>query len=1076
MALINLCVTNDFRLPPSPPSRRPGSFPLPPPPDDWYATKRELEDAKSELLARIVELETAKGIAPVEGAVAGNVPVLAAEGGISDGGVALADLAKSADVEKALEPYAKQTDVKSQFDTYSADLTYVRDLLLSDIASVNGNVASHTRDKQNPHGVTAAQVGAYTKAQVDGLVAPLATRTELDGLASEEYVNEKVAAVDVSPQLSGYVKKTDVAPSGDNAGNAAEADHALTADSAGSADTAGAVPWAGVTGKPTKVSAFTNDSGYVTSEQVTPSGRGGYAMNAEYAESAQHAALADHAASADDAAEANYAVNAQYAAEANYAGVAECASSASRLATMSGEYIEAESVALKADLDSKADLVNGKVPVVQLPSYVSDVIEYDSKAKFPTTGEAAKIYVAKDTNLTYRWSGTAYVEISPSLALGETAETAYAGDKGKTLRSNLDALDTAFDGHQASRNNPHGVTAEQVGAVPNPGKVVTVLSTNGSAAVTLKGNSTAGASLNVVDSGDSKASLRVGATTNNVTVTGGTNPGIVLDSIGGGTVSLSTGFQDGAVLKVKDAIVIDQSGRLYSDGRDVLDNADNVYSQLLDHTSNVQSNPHRVTAEQVDAYTKEDVDGFLSVKQNKIIDLDEIRAGAAKGATALQTAPVTSVNGKTGDVNLTADYIGAVPSSAGTKIRAEYVEYNSPPTLVVSGDDDLFPGMIMVGGAPGGKTVTIGGGSAEGGDYSYLTVGTPSRYVNIRSPSTRAGFESDALIQVGSNDSGVTIRDFSGATDVTGAYPSINMVSGFSNPKILVNGTDIVPLALHAVPTTRRVNGKELSSDISISASDIDAYTKTEVDESVDFVSSNIFAVSDSLMDHKDDKANPHKTTAAQVGALPATTQTDGTYAVASKTTFSSGIDLPAAQSTEVANVEGVAAITPVNTGTRLGFVFSDGMTSSQSRLLPDGSPVLTQSVADGRYAQSSDVVGTSSQLSVVDGPPTAIEHGKFYCWKASSTAPTSSAITLEDNGLENEARLYLDYRTAASQITLPSNATVLYRDGSVKLNAFAVSNRYFVDLQWFSTTQREGEWESKFIVVVNAYKVSTAE
>lgn len=74
---------------------------------------------------------------------------------------------------------------------------------------------------------------------------------------------------------------------------------------------------------------------------------------------------------------------------------------------------------------------SGKVPSSQLPSYVDDVLEYANKAGFPATGESGKIYVAKDTNLTYRWSGTAYVEISPSLALGETSSTAYAGDKGK---------------------------------------------------------------------------------------------------------------------------------------------------------------------------------------------------------------------------------------------------------------------------------------------------------------------------------------------------------------------------------------------------------------------------------------------------------------------------------------------------------------------------------------------------------------------------------------------------------------------------------------------------------------------
>ena len=75
---------------------------------------------------------------------------------------------------------------------------------------------------------------------------------------------------------------------------------------------------------------------------------------------------------------------------------------------------------------------DGKVPSAQLPSYVDDVLEYASLSAFPATGESGKIYVALDTNKTYRWSGSAYVEISPSLALGETSSTAYRGDRGKT--------------------------------------------------------------------------------------------------------------------------------------------------------------------------------------------------------------------------------------------------------------------------------------------------------------------------------------------------------------------------------------------------------------------------------------------------------------------------------------------------------------------------------------------------------------------------------------------------------------------------------------------------------------------
>ena len=98
----------------------------------------------------------------------------------------------------------------------------------------------------------------------------------------------------------------------------------------------------------------------------------------------------------------------------------------------------------------------GKVPSSQLPSFVDDVIEVDSYDNLPTTGEAGKIYVTKDTNLTYRWSGSRYIEISASLALGETSSTAYPGDKGKET---TDKVNT----HVADLNNPHKVDKAQVG-------------------------------------------------------------------------------------------------------------------------------------------------------------------------------------------------------------------------------------------------------------------------------------------------------------------------------------------------------------------------------------------------------------------------------------------------------------------------------------------------------------------------------------------------------------------------------------------------------------------------------------
>lgn len=88
-----------------------------------------------------------------------------------------------------------------------------------------------------------------------------------------------------------------------------------------------------------------------------------------------------------------------------------------------------------ATLDS-----GGKVPSAQLPSYVDDVLEYASKSSFPATGETGKIYVSINDNKTWRWSGSAYVEISQGVTLGETSSTAYAGDKGAKLNALVSSI------------------------------------------------------------------------------------------------------------------------------------------------------------------------------------------------------------------------------------------------------------------------------------------------------------------------------------------------------------------------------------------------------------------------------------------------------------------------------------------------------------------------------------------------------------------------------------------------------------------------------------------------------------
>lgn len=141
------------------------------------------------------------------------------------------------------------------------------------------------------------------------------------------------------------------------------------------------------------------------------------------------------------------------------------------------------------NLSAKADLVNGLVPSSQLPSFVDDVLEYANLAAFPVSGETSKIYVALDTNRIYRWSGSAYIEISP------TVGTTWGGISG-TLSNQTD-LQTALNNKQNTLNGTGYVkmsstTLTYVGLIPNADLV--------NSSVTIQGVSVGlGSSMNVIN-------------------------------------------------------------------------------------------------------------------------------------------------------------------------------------------------------------------------------------------------------------------------------------------------------------------------------------------------------------------------------------------------------------------------------------------------------------------------------------------------------------------------------------------------------------------------------------------------
>ena len=214
------------------------------------------------------------------------------------------------------------------------------------------------------------------------------------------------------------------------------------------ANSAGAVAWGNVTGKPSSYtpSSHTHDDRYYTESEIDTKLSG-----------KANASHGNHVPATQTANNAVFLRNDntwQTVTPANIGASATGHTHDDRYYTeteMNTKLNAKLNTSLKGVASGLAELdANGKVPSSQLPSYVDDVIEYTAKANFPATGETGKIYIDTSTNKTYRWSGSTYVEISPSLALGETSSTAYRGDRGKV----------AYD-HSQTAHAPSNAQANQ---------------------------------------------------------------------------------------------------------------------------------------------------------------------------------------------------------------------------------------------------------------------------------------------------------------------------------------------------------------------------------------------------------------------------------------------------------------------------------------------------------------------------------------------------------------------------------------------------------------------------------------
>ena len=74
----------------------------------------------------------------------------------------------------------------------------------------------------------------------------------------------------------------------------------------------------------------------------------------------------------------------------------------------------------------------GFIPISRVPNSLEEVLEFANLAAFPLTGVVSKLYVALDTNLVYRWSGSVYV------VLGNSQVQSVFGRTGNVIAQNGD--------------------------------------------------------------------------------------------------------------------------------------------------------------------------------------------------------------------------------------------------------------------------------------------------------------------------------------------------------------------------------------------------------------------------------------------------------------------------------------------------------------------------------------------------------------------------------------------------------------------------------------------------------------
>lgn len=297
-----------------------------------------------------------------------------------------------------------------------------------DLADVARNTAKEAIQSEVDKYVTEKMASKQDKLQFD--YKPISN--SLHPVTSDGIYNAIEAA---KPDLSPYAKKTDlatVATSGKYAD--LQGTPHIPANVSELANDAGYLTkhqdisaYAKKTEIPTKVSQLQNDSGYLTSHQDLSE----YAKKGDIPTGFHTLTFTGNADATYDGSQ-NVTVSIPKAVDLTpYEKQNHAYETFETKAHASSTYALASAIGVANGLATLDD--SGLVPSSQLPSYVDDVLEFDSKEKFPANGEDGKIYVDKSDNKTYRYTGSGYLWINSAVATADEAVKAHKDADGNII-------------------------------------------------------------------------------------------------------------------------------------------------------------------------------------------------------------------------------------------------------------------------------------------------------------------------------------------------------------------------------------------------------------------------------------------------------------------------------------------------------------------------------------------------------------------------------------------------------------------------------------------------------------------